>query len=181
MTVPALNLTSQDRKNQLRSQLTALGVRQAFMLGLVFILCATAMMISLRMILWSYKTSLQKTAAMLESAVAQDYASSSRASVQQLNVAIHRAAALQKDFLQWSAVLSAFSDVLPPHMTVNDISLDATTRTIHASGVAATRADLTDFTAALQQSALFKNAVIPPSDIFLSVNIPFSFTAQISL
>ena len=85
----------------------------------------------------------------------------SEAMVQQLPTEVTLANhLLEKRIFSWTAFLTGLEEVIPPHLAISSVRLDAGSSVVHLKGTAPRLEDVTALTAGLQGHALFKDPVL---------------------
>lgn len=95
------------------------------------------------------------------------------------NAILHDVNSIQKNYILWTPRIIAIANVLPPHVLLTALSLDATTKTYTFTGTADTRTDLLALQSQVESLPFIDTVTIPISQLTAKDHITFSITASL--
>ncbi len=102
------------------------------------------------------------------------------AEIKAANATLQQISAIQKEYMLWTPIIIEVANVIPPHVTLTSMSLDAGKKIYSFTGVADTRDDLLRLQTALESLPSVQTVTIPLSQLTEKENIAFSITASIN-
>lgn len=174
-----LNLLTPERKKMLATATLLFGIRAAMRQMILLLVVGTLVLGIGTIALRRELRSLQQNAQERQHRLAQQQGGLPEQRVQQFNERLAAVANVQKGFQPWSATLAAVSDVLPAGVTLSTLDLDGIKRSLHLTGVAASRDALLALQRAFSSSTRFKNPTTPVSNLLEQSNITFDMTVDI--
>jgi Tfp pilus assembly protein PilN len=142
--------------------------RLALVIGCGVLLCAIAWDVSRSLVgiqesgsIRSELERLQQQDQQLIADMRQEGIDVSEAMVQQLPAEVALANhLLEKRIFSWTAFLTGLEQVIPPHIAISSVRLEAGSSIVHLKGTAPRLEDVTALTVGLQGQALFKDPVL---------------------
>lgn len=100
-------------------------------------------------------------------------------SIDNLNKKVAKADKIQANFSKWTALLSNLSNLMPPGVQLNYLSVNRASGAIRLNGLSPDRAGLLAAQAALENSGLLASLEAPLSNFLTKADIEFRLSGQL--
>ncbi len=169
-----LNLLSPQKKKHL-SKMT----RFQFIKGLLEILLIVASLIAIillgsQFVLQNYFSALTENIVSVNSEHAEEIRE-----IRKVNHLVQQTNDIQKQYKTWTPLINALLADTTTGITIDNVMIDQSTKTVTFVGSAATREIFLEYQQALEQHEYLANIVSPISGLTQKENIPFSISATL--
>ncbi|MFH1193800.1 MAG: hypothetical protein V1661_02295 [bacterium] len=170
----SLNLLSPEKKKEASKQMIFISLQYLVSWALIAICVAGIVLLATKL----YMQNVFNKAVLQSVLVTQEYGALNQ-KVRLINQEIDFLSDIQRKSVSWSPRLAAFTELVPPNITISGMNFNEVTKDAQIQGHAATRDELLLFKQKLEQSSLLKAINLPIENLLEAQNINFTITGKL--
>lgn len=175
MHITRLNVLSPRKKANLRRLVYFQFVKNVFEILLIIVAVFGIILLSARVILIDYFSTLTAQSISVQQSSAQK-----NRSIRAVNQQITHLTIAQKEYVSWTPVMTDIAAHIPPNVELTKMTIKKSDSTLAIAGVAKTREDLLALKEKLESLAIIQQVNISLEQLTAQTNIPFSLTIPLT-